>query len=265
MHVALIAILKMIGQQAGSFTCFTNKFANKISPLLKFRWPSLEEVFHKLQHRWQWKVSHRKLAWDLPGLSLVAYRRKDDNRRLRVEIAIRAIASEFYHRMTIALASENGYSWQCEWTQSHKNKNVRVKIATHGIANKLNRMMSTIAWVPSQWRLRLALQAIESKDAFVTILVRDMRLKQAILWDCVVRVPQVTKLVREMRLKVFNKTRLGGAARTASHDIGAIYAIENWHFFKKILRDFRARLVTLLARDIVEKNFHSHFSGQYRD
>ena len=25
----------------------------------------------------------------------------------------------------------------------------------------------------------------------------------------------------------FNKTSLGGAARTASHDIGAIYAIEN--------------------------------------
>ena len=49
------------------------------------------------------------------------------------------------YRMTIALASENGDSWQCEWTQSHKNKNLLVKIATHGIANKLNRMMSTIA------------------------------------------------------------------------------------------------------------------------
>ena len=54
-----------------------------------------------------------------------------------------------YYRMTIALASGNGYSWQCEWTQSHKNKNLRVKIATHGIANKLNRMMSMIAWLPS--------------------------------------------------------------------------------------------------------------------
>ena len=42
-----------------------------------------------------------------------------------------------------------------------------------------------------------------------------------------VRVPQVMKWAREMRLKVFNKTSLGGAARTASHDIGAIYEIEN--------------------------------------
>ena len=42
-----------------------------------------------------------------------------------------------------------------------------------------------------------------------------------------VRVPQITKLAREMRLKFFNKTSLGGAARTASHDTGAIYAIEN--------------------------------------
>ena len=44
-----------------------------------------------------------------------------------------------------------------------------------------------------------------------------------------VRVPQITKLAREMRLKVFyyNKTSLGGAARTASHDIGVINAIEN--------------------------------------
>ena len=141
-----------------------------------------------------------------------------------------------YHRMTIALACENGYSWRCEWTQSHKNKNVQVKIATctHEIANKLNHMMSTIAWVPSQWTLRLALCAIESKDAFVTILVRDMRSKHAIPWHCVVRVPQVTKLTREMRLKVFNKTRLGGAARTAGHDIRAIYVIENWHFLNKI-------------------------------
>ena len=43
-----------------------------------------------------------------------------------------------------------------------------------------------------------------------------------------VRVPQITKLAREMRLKVFfNKTSPGGAARTAGHDIGAINAIEN--------------------------------------
>ena len=113
-------------------------------------------------------------------------------------------------------------SWQCEWTQSHKNKNLRVKVATHGIANKLNRMMSTIACLechPSgDWDV-LYMRLHGSKDAFVTILLRGMRLKHAILWDCVVRVPQITKLARETRL---TKTSPGGAARTASHDIGAI-------------------------------------------
>ena len=39
-----------------------------------------------------------------------------------------------------------------------------MKIAAHGIANKLNRTMSTIAWVPSQWRLKRALHGIASKD-----------------------------------------------------------------------------------------------------
>ena len=47
------------------------------------------------------------------------YRRKDDNRRLRVEIATRAIASEF----TIA--------WQ-----SH----LRAKMAIHGSASELDRI-----------------------------------------------------------------------------------------------------------------------------
>ena len=53
--------------------------------------------------------------------------------------------------------------------------------------------------------------------------------------------------------KFLNKTSLGGAARTASHDIGAIYAIENWHFSTNFKEIFRARLVKLLARDVVEK------------
>ena len=35
--------------------------------------------------------------------------------------------------MTIALASEYGYSWHCEWTQSHKNNSLRLKKATYGI------------------------------------------------------------------------------------------------------------------------------------
>ena len=47
-------------------------------------------------------------------LAVASYSRKDDNRRLRVEIGIRAIASEFTIACTIALASENGDSWQCE-------------------------------------------------------------------------------------------------------------------------------------------------------
>ena len=37
-----------------------------------------------------------------------------------------------------------------------------------------------------------------------------------------VRVPPVTKLAREVQLKVLNKTSLGDVARTASHDIGVI-------------------------------------------
>ena len=41
--------------------------------------------------------------------------------------------------------------------------------------------------------------------------------------------------------KFLNKTSLGGVARTASHDIGAIYAIENWHFFNKLLKRFPER------------------------
>ena len=54
------------------------------------------------------------------------YRRKDDNRRLRVEIAIRAIASEF----TIA--------WQ-----SH----LRAKMAIHGSVSELNRIkIKTCEW-----------------------------------------------------------------------------------------------------------------------
>ena len=55
-----------------------------------------------------------------------SYRRKDDNRRLRVEIAIRAIGSEF----TIA--------WQ-----SH----LRAKMAIHGSASELNRIkIKTCEW-----------------------------------------------------------------------------------------------------------------------
>ena len=50
---------------------------------------------------------------------IVPYRRKDGNRRLRVEIAIRAIASE----LTIA-------------SQSH----LRAKMAIHGSASELNRI-----------------------------------------------------------------------------------------------------------------------------
>ena len=58
--------------------------------------------------------------------------------------------------------------------------------------------------------------------------------------------------------KFFNKTSLGGAARTASHDIGAIYAIENWHLFNELLRDFPSaagHVIGSLAPDIVEKTF----------
>ena len=57
---------------------------------------------------------------------LIPYRRKDDNRRLRVEIAIRAIASEFTS------------AWQ-----SH----LRAKMAIHGCASELNRMkVKTCEW-----------------------------------------------------------------------------------------------------------------------
>ena len=111
--------------------------------------------------------------------------------------------------------------------------------------------------MPLQWRLRRALHAIASRDDFVTILVRGMRLKHAILWDRVVWVTQITKLAREMRLKVFNKTSRGGAARTASHDIGAIYAIENDIFSTNFKRDFpsaASHVIGSLAPDIVGKS-----------
>ena len=54
------------------------------------------------------------------------------------------------------------------------------EIATHRIANKLNRMMSTIARVPSQWRLKHALHAI-AQWRYCHDIFRDMRLKHAIL------------------------------------------------------------------------------------
>ena len=71
-----------------------------------------------------WK-GNRVFAWGGGGAQC-AYRRKDDNRRLRVEIAIRAIASEF----TIA--------WQAH---------LRAKMAIHGSASELNRIkIKTCEW-----------------------------------------------------------------------------------------------------------------------
>ena len=124
-----------------------------------------------------------------------------------------------YHRMTIAFASENGDSWQCEWTHSHKNRNLRVKIATHGIANKLNRMMSTVA----------CLECHRSGDCDVlymrlrgrTLLSRywcgicdwNMQSSETVWCEC-----RKSGSWREKSdWKFFNKTSVGGAARTAGH------------------------------------------------
>ena len=155
-----------------------------------------------------------------------------------------------YHRMTIALASENGDSWQCEWTQSHKHKNLRVKIATHGIANKLNRMMSTIACLEchrsEDWDvlyMRLRASTLLSRY-WCGVCDWNMQSSETVWCECrksrswsekcdwkffltkqaleVLRGPLVTMLARYMRLKI------------------DIFSTN----FKEI---FRARLVTLLA------------------
>ena len=78
--------------------------------------------------------------------------------------------------------------------------------------------------MPSQWRLRRALHEIASKDAFVTILVRGMRLKHA---NC-------------------NPLRLCGAS-AANHEVGARNAIESF-LTKQALEVLRGPLVTILAR-----------------
>ena len=97
-----------------------------------------------------------------------------------------------------------------------------MKIATHEIANKLNRMMSTIACLESQWRLRRALHAIASKDAFC----HDIGAGYAI--------------------ETCNPLSLCGAS-AANHEVGARNAIESF-LTKQALEVLRGPLVTILAR-----------------
>ena len=61
--------------------------------------------------------------------------------------------------------------------------------------------------------------------------------------------------------KFFNKTSLGGAARTAGHDIGAIYAIEHIFFLKRFSERSWSRYWQFGTRYriIVEKNFQIAF------
>ena len=66
--------------------------------------------------------------------------------------------------------------------------------------------------------------------------------------------------------KFLNKTSLGGVARIASHNIGAIYRLKIDFFSTNFKEIFRARLTTLLARDIVEKTSVAfQVSRQYCD
>ena len=90
----------------------------------------------------------------------------------------------------------------------------------------------------------------------VTILAREMRLKffevdQALE---MLRVALVTILAREMRLKFFwSRPTFGDVASGASHDIGARNAIEIfWKFFEvdRALEMLRVPLVTTLAREM---------------
>ena len=161
--------------------------------------------------------------------------------------------------MTIALASGNGYSWQCEWTPSHKYRSLRVKIATHGIANKLNRMMSMIAWVPSQWRLRrhFTCDCEQGRYCHYSGVGYTIEACQHGLWDCVVRVPPVTKLAREVRLKVFEQNKHWRCCE----DHWSRYRCDicDWKltFFNKIKEIFRARLVT--SQYLVEITFNRIF------
>ena len=69
----------------------------------------------------------------------------------------------------------------------HKNKSLRVKMATRGVCeeNKKNRILSTIVWVLSKWRLELALQAITTNEGNHLIFSRFLGVGAAIHENCV--------------------------------------------------------------------------------
>ena len=73
----------------------------------------------------------------------------------------------------------------------------------------------------------------------------------------VLRVPLVTILAREMRLKIFwSRPNFGDVASAASHDIGARNAIEIFEV-DQALEMLRVPLVTILAREMRLKIFWS--------
>ena len=154
--------------------------------------------------------------------------------------------------MTIALASENGDTGQCEWTQSHKNINLRVKIATHGIANKLNCMMSTIAGLEchrsGDWdvlSMRLRARTLLSR---YWCGVCDWNMQSSETVSCKYYCRKSRSWREKCDWKFFSTKQALGVLRGPLVTILARYIRLKIDIFstnfKKI---FRARLVTLLA------------------
>ena len=161
------------------------------------------------------------------------YRRKDDNRRLRVEIAIRAIANEF----TIA--------WQ-----SH----LRAKMAIHGSASELNRIkMKTCEWKWLLTGLRINSTAWCRRSLALNAIAVHVETETCFTCDC-----EQGRFCHDLGagygIETCNPLRLCGAS-SANHEVGGRNAIESC-LTKQALEVLRGPLVHDIGAIYANENCH---------